>query len=331
MAVRTNPSFTGTVRSELARVDGRSSRERRAELAALVSALGRLGGSRSGPTLQFVTASAALARKLFRYYKKEFSITATIAVRRGSGARGGNWYSLKLPGGKPTLQVLSGLDMLVDHVLVQRVPSFALSSQHTRAAYLRGHFLGAGHVHPPQRGYHLEFILRHQELVEPCAQLMADTGIPVRVARRRDGYALYVRGGEQVAYTLTIMGAHQAVLKFEDARVYRDVRGLVNRLTNAEAANLNKAATAAVKQVQDIQLIAANGGLSSLTESLRVVAEARLEHPELSLRELGQQLSPPLSKSAVAHRMRRIHLLAQKIKAGGSPRQESRVEITGAG
>lgn len=320
MTKRQEPSFTGLVRNELARVDGQTSLERRAELAGIIAVLGRL--ARDGgkpPGLVLVTTSAALARKVFRYLKTEHKIGAAISVRRGRGARAGNAYQLSLTDYSRLQHQMAGQDAASGlEMLISRVPDYVMASKDARAAYLRGLFLGAGHVHPPQNGYHLEVVVRNEGLARACRELLSGLGITARVARRRSGHAVYVRGGEQVAAALTIMGAHRAVLAFEDARVFRDVRGLVNRLTNAETANLNKAAAAAVRQIQDIRLIVASGELDKLSDSLKAVALARLEHPELSLRELGEQLTPPLSKSAVAHRMRRIQLLARKIGSTGA-------------
>jgi DNA-binding protein WhiA len=135
---------------------------------------------------------------------------------------------------------------------------------------------------------------------------------------RKKRYMVYVKGGDDVAQLLRVMGAHSAVLTLESVRVLRGVRGDVNRVVNCETANVTKAVDAGLSQVEAIQKIDEVIGLRSLALGLQEIAELRLANPEMTLRELGQMLSPPISKSAVNHRMRRLIHLAKRLngKAG---------------
>jgi DNA-binding protein WhiA len=140
-------------------------------------------------------------------------------------------------------------------------------------------------------------------------------GLNGRVTERRNGHITYLKGAEEIADFLVLVGATNAMLKFEDVRIVRDLRNSVNRLMNCENANMNKTADAAKKQIENIQLIEVKVGLDSLPEKLREVAEVRLENPEISLKELGEILpSGPITKSGINHRIRKINEFAEQLQ-----------------
>lgn len=315
MAAPPQHSFNAIVREELARIDPDDSTLRRAELAALVKSLGTLHVARDGIRLQVATRQASLARKLVRWFKLEFGVAVRIAVAQRTGPVEGNVYQIQLLERDAVATVLRELALLGgDGRLRDDVPAALLPDREAIAAYLRGMFLGAGHVYPPQRGYQLELWLRERRTADGCRRLLDELGLPARVVPRRDGYAVYLRNGDQIVHFLSMVGAHAATLAYEDARVYRELRGRVNRLINAETANLEKAVAAGVRQVQAIKQVMASDSWSRLPEGLRQLAQLRLEHPELSMRELGERMNPPLTKVAVAHRMRRLQALADKLR-----------------
>jgi len=125
---------------------------------------------------------------------------------------------------------------------------------------------------------------------------------------------VYLKGSEDIIKLLNLMGAHGALLNFENVRIYKDVRNQVNRLVNCETANLNKTVNAAVRQVEDIRLIDRVIGLAKLPDNLRIIAEHRLTYPDISLKELGEMVKPKIGKSGVNHRMRRVQRIAEKIR-----------------
>jgi DNA-binding protein WhiA len=138
-------------------------------------------------------------------------------------------------------------------------------------------------------------------------------GIEARITRRRGLFAVYLKGADPIVTFLALVGAHRALLRTEDVRIIKSMRNDVNRLVNAETANLQKSAEAAMSQVEDIRRLADGRGLDLLPKGLRELAELRLEHPDVSLRELGELADPPLSKSAVYHRIRRLESLAAEL------------------
>ena len=148
---------------------------------------------------------------------------------------------------------------------------------------------------------------------------MARFDIEARLAKRRGTFAVYLKGAEPIVTFLALVGAHRALLRTEDVRIVKSLRNDVNRLVNAEIANQQKASDAAISQIEAINALAAGPGLDNLPPALRELAELRLANPEVSLRELGELADPPLTKSAVYHRVRRIEELAEEMLAEGKP------------
>ena len=145
---------------------------------------------------------------------------------------------------------------------------------------------------------------------------MARFEIPARVARRRGTFAVYLKGAEPIVTFLALVGAHRALLRTEDVRIIKSMRNDVNRLVNAEIANQQKTAEAALTQIEAINALVDARGLDNLPPALAELAELRLANPEASLRELGELADPPLTKSAVYHRVRRIEELAAETLSG---------------
>ncbi len=181
-------------------------------------------------------------------------------------------------------------------------------------SYLRGAFLGGGFVADPHGDFHFELTAETEGLARDLVSLMARFGIAARVTRRRGLFAVYLKGAEPIVTFLALVGAHRALLRTEDVRILKSMRNDVNRLVNAETANLQKSAEAAISQVEDIRYLADTHGLDSLPAALREFAALRVEHPDVSIRELGEYATPPLSKSAVYHRIRRLEQIAAELR-----------------
>lgn len=179
-------------------------------------------------------------------------------------------------------------------------------------AFLRGIFLGSGSMNNPEKKYHLELLFSKEETAKQIQQLMQNVSISFKWLERKKGYALYLKEGEEISKFLAFVGATQAVLKFEEIRVLRDMKNQVNRTVNCETANLNKTVEAAVKQLQAIQTLQKTGKWENLPENLKEIGKLRLENPHASLIELGKMLKEPIGKSGVNHRMQTILSLASK-------------------
>lgn len=188
-----------------------------------------------------------------------------------------------------------------------------LKRQCCRRAFLRGAYLCIGSMSNPGKSYHLEFDCVRQERAQLLQELIASFGIPAKIALRKKYYVVYVKEGSAICDILNIMGAHISLMDFENHRIMKEVRNSVNRKVNCETANIRKTVNAAAGQVRDIMLIEETWGLDKLPEHLQEIARLRLENQEATLQELGELLSPPVGKSGVNHRLRKLSLIAQSI------------------
>lgn len=184
----------------------------------------------------------------------------------------------------------------------------------SKRAFLRGAFIAAGSFTDPQKSYQFELVTQHRWQAEELCGLMADFGIHAHIMTRRDRFVVYLKDGSAIVDILNVIGAHKALMEFENIRILKEMRESVNRKVNCETANIEKAVKAAGRQLEDIALIKQKRGLESLPEGLREVCEVRLQHPEIGLSELGSLMTPPLGKSGVNHRFRKISQIAEEIR-----------------
>lgn len=312
-------SFGEQAKDELARLwPLASSAAAWSELAGLVRAAGRLHVAAGGPYLELTHEQASVARKSYRLLREVADTPAEIWARRLRRLRRDTLYGVRVPGGPP-------LDRLCRRLGVRelRLPARLTSGRACQAAFLRGLFLGCGSLGDPEAGHHLELALAPGPLGDAAEAVLAQLGLAPRRTRRRGGGLVYWKSGESICEFLRLVGARQSLFAYEEARIWAQVRNDVNRLVNADTANVGKSVRASVRQVEDIRLLAASVGLGGLPRSLREIAEARLAHPDLSLVELGRLLDPPVGKSGANHRLREIGRLATSLRGGGGPGGES--------
>lgn len=193
-----------------------------------------------------------------------------------------------------------------DHMLVERACC--------KQAFMRGAFLACGSLTDPNKGYHLELVCENEQGAELIMYIMGELQLfPKRVTRKKYE-VVYLKDGGVIVDFLNIIGAHNALMDMENVRILKDMRNSVNRRVNCETANINKTVSAAVKQIEDIRYIEETKGLKYLPEGLRKVAELRVDEPEMSLREIGEMLNPPVGKSGVNHRLRKISEIASGLR-----------------
>lgn len=183
-----------------------------------------------------------------------------------------------------------------------------------KRAYIRSAFLCCGSVTNPEKQYHLEFVDSDYDHALALKSLIAYFGIDAKIIERKNHYVIYLKEGEQIVDVLNIISAHKALIAFENSRILKEIRNNTNRIVNCETANINKTVNAAEKQREAIEYIAQTIGLDKLQPSLREVAQARLIYPFVSLKELGENMTPPIGKSGVNHRLKRICELADKLR-----------------
>ncbi len=160
----------------------------------------------------------------------------------------------------------------------------------------------------------MEIASLYEEHCHALCELANRIDLNARCIERKKGFIFYLKEGEKIIEFLSLIGAHQALFKFEDVRIMRDMRNSVNRIVNCETANLNKTIGASVRQIENIRLIDKEIGLANLPERLREVAVIRLQHPDMNLTEVGEMIKSKVSKSGVNHRLRKIDELAEKIR-----------------
>lgn len=178
------------------------------------------------------------------------------------------------------------------------------------AAFLRGAFLSCGTASDPNKGYHIEFVVPYRTLSLDLLKILTDYGLKAKHMVRRYVNVIYIKDSESIEDLLTIMGATMASLSIMNIKIYKDLRNLTNRRNNFENANLSKTASAAYDQISAIERLKNCGGYALLTEDLRIIADLRIENEEASLREIGEMCNPPLSRSAVNHRLKKLIALA---------------------
>lgn len=283
------------------------------EMAALLRASGRItigGEERLACTLS--TERAPVARKIIRLIKSEFGLKTEVMVGRRPRLRKNLSYLVRIPPQPRVMDMLKELGVVDGDGRLQDWGDLSLlQNDHCRRSYLRGTFLGTGWVSPPERQHHLEMTTTATEAADALGQILFSYGIPVRMAYRKDSLVLYLKDAEHIARFLNLVGAHQSLLHFEDVRAMKEMKNLVNRQVNAETANLTKTVEAAARQVEALERLRSGGRLERLSPSLRELAVLRLNHPDASLKELGEMCTPPVGKSGINHRMRQLTKIAE--------------------
>ena len=312
-------SFSHEIKNELAHLEHDKRCCEIAELAGLVRMDGNiLIGSRKGIGLELVTENNAVARKAYKGLKKLFQVETEITVQRRNRLKKNNVYLVRVPGQPKVMEVLDVLGLTKDGLMYNPGISESLVKKECcRRSYLRGVFLGAGSLSDPMNSYHLEIVANSEEYAESLVKLIETFGLHPKISSRKNVLLVYLKESEQIADFLNIIGAHQALLELENIRIQKEMRNQVNRLVNCESANMNKTIDAAYKQRLNIELIQKYHGFEMLNEGLRAVAEARLEYPEVSLKELGTLMDPPIGKSGINHRMRKLEELADELRSKG--------------
>ncbi|WP_440912826.1 DNA-binding protein WhiA, partial [Enterococcus innesii] len=235
-------------------------------------------------------------------------------VRRKMKLKKNNVYIVRLK--QETKRVLLDLDIMDGLMFQSHVSDEIMGNTQKMRSYLRGAFMASGSINNPETSrYHLEIYSIYEEHNQDICDMLNAYGLNARALERRNGYISYLKGAEKIADFLTLIGATNSMLKFEDVRIVRDMRNSVNRLVNCETANMNKTIDAASKQIDNIEFIQDRVGLQALPEKLQEIAELRLEHPEVSLKELGEMIpSGAISKSGINHRIRKINEFADHLR-----------------
>ena len=176
---------------------------------------------------------------------------------------------------------------------------------------IRGAFLGAGSINNPENNYHLEINLSNNINLIYIEKMLKSLDINCKKLEQKNKYSIYLKDAEEISKLLALLGANNSVLKFEDIRVQKEMRGKVNRIVNCQTANLNKTLNASVEQIEAIRKLKSKNKFNLLDENLKEIASLRLENPDMPLVELGKLLKKPVGKSGVNYRLKKIIELAK--------------------
>ena len=311
-------SFSGEVKEELGTQIGAARHCQIAEIAAFISMCGSVMIDRNDRySVKIHTENLIVARKCFTLLEKTFNIRTEISIRRNL-SRQSTAYWLLVKNHEEALRLLQAAKLLTQEGDVMEelslVRNTVVKQYCCRRAFIRGAFLVSGSISDTEKSYHYEFVCSARGKAEQLQKIINSFEIDAKVILRKKSYVVYVKEGAQISDLLNIMEAHVALMKFENVRILKDMRNTVNRKVNCETANINKTVSAAVKQVEDIHYIRNTIGLEHLSEPLREMALTRLSYPEATLKELGDLLMPPVGKSGVNHRLRKLGEIADKLR-----------------
>ena len=318
-------SFASETKNELARIVPEKKCCMLAEIAAFIRFSGSVGLSGGGRfRIVMTTEYNAIARHYRILIKQYFSVDAEIEVEY-SGTLGRRRFILVIEPEQSAEQILRETGMLMVregfNYITDGIYGGLIRTKCCRKAYLRGAFLAAGTMTNPEKAYHFEIKAGTETLAhDPRRLFNAFADIHALVSHRKQGYFVYLKRAERILDILAIMGAHTQYFAYEETRLTKELRNEANRRSNCDQANIDKSLAASERQIRQIRSIAETRGLSSLPEKLRQVAQVRLAHPEVSLAELGSMLTPPLKKSGVNSRLRRLAEIAEEIPSAGKDR-----------
>ncbi len=307
-------SFSSDVKNEAAQIE-LVKNEGRAELSALIQMCSSLSLSNRGMTIKVQVENAAVARTVCRLVKDRYNAEISLSVKRRMNLKKNLIYGIRIMTGAPV--ILTDLGLYSSRGLLE-VPLHKIVSNDSQArAYLCGAFLAGGSINPPEKtNYHLEITANNDKQAELLQELLERFDIHAKTIERRGKQIVYVKAAEKIADFLRIIGANEAVLKFENIRISRDFTNSLTRLNNCDVANEVKTQNAAKNQLEDIHVLQSTYGLDRLDEKLQDVAKLRLQYPEASLNELcvayEEMTGISVSKSGMKHRFVRLHELAEK-------------------
>jgi len=314
-------SFSSKTKNELSTLPIEKQCDCIAELAGIICFAGVIGHDKEGCYLKINTENASVARRIFNLVKTAFHVHMEVKIKRHKMSKYTNSYSLYVRDEESLNLILCEVGLISGNMnyrdlVSYRINSGIIHSECCRKAFIRGAFLGSGSITDPEKTYHLEIVTHYYRLSKDLCALFEHFNLRAKSVIRKSNYVVYFKGSENIVDILNIMGAHKSLLELENIRIMKEMRNNVNRVVNCETANLEKTVDAAMKQISSIQLIEQHMGLNKLPKNLREIAELRMQYKEASLKELGERLNPPIGKSGVNHRLRKIIQIADNIQQG---------------
>ena len=306
-------SFTTTIKEEISRIQNT-----RSESISELSGFLRNNGTCTDTTIDLLTENATVAKRIYQLMKDIYDITCEIESRKNMNFSKNNLYLIMI--NERVDFILKDLSIVDEEGNLLEVPNdYILGSEEEVRAYLRGAFLSKGSINDPKTArYHLEYLIEEKEEAKLISSLLNTFDLNSKLLSREKGYMVYIKEAEKIGDFLRIISANQAVLYYEDIRIYRDHKNMTNRLNNCEQANIDKVVENATRQIEEIEYLKENLGIDLLDDKTKEAMEYRLKYPEASLLELSEIISyetgKPITKSGLNHRFRKIRELVSRMK-----------------
>ncbi len=300
-------SYSSDVKNELARLEGQKPCCEKAELLGVLRLSGALVLRGKNIGIHFSTENAALARRVLQVLKSNYPVQTEVVITRSRRLKKNNRYQVEVIPDSNVAKALQELQILPSG---EDERQNLLRKACCRKAFLRGVFMAGGSVSRPAGDYHLEIVTENEELARLIVKIMHGFSLFAKMTDRKNNYIVYLKDGDHITDFLSLIGAHQALLEFENVRIVKDMRNQVNRRVNCETANLNKVIRASVLQVACIRYLQEHGRYDLLPEKLKEAAELRLRYPDISLNELVEYTEGTVGKSGLNHRLKKIRQIA---------------------
>ena len=312
-------SFSSKVKKELAGHVSNAVHCRIAELAALISMCGSVMiDEENHYAIRIRTETEPTAKKIRILLWKTFHINTEITVRDNAYSRVGKTYTLTVKDNQEAIKILQATKLINDAGDIEEnfslTNNIVIKKDCCKRAFIRGAFMAAGSISDPNRYYHFEIKCSSEKKAEQLINLLKKYDIEGKMVARKGNYVVYLKEGEGIVDVLNVMEAHVSLMEMENVRILKGMSNYYNRQVNCETANIKKTVATSVRQIEDIKYIMKNKGIHYLPPKLQEIALARIDNPDASLQELGQSLEPPLGKSGVNHRLRKICQIADDLR-----------------
>lgn len=311
-------SFSRKIKEETGKQISSARHCKIAETAALLSICGRMiMKGNIVCAVYFQTENAIVARKYFTLLKKTFNINTEILIRKNMTQKKSTTYILIVKSQKQVQTLIQATKLVMDEESQEKgllMDQLIVQNTCCKRAFIRGVFLAAGSMSDPEKTYHFEVVLSNLNRARQLQEVINSFSIDAKIVVRKRNYVVYVKEGSAIVDLLNIMEAHISLMSFENVRILKEMRNSINRQVNCEAANISKTVQAASKQIDDIIYIRDTIGLDNLAEGLEEIARLRVLYPEASLKELGIMLNPPIGKSGVNHRLKKLSCIADGLR-----------------
>lgn len=312
-------SFSIKVKNELANHISNATHCRIAELAALISMCGSVMiDENNNYKIRIKTETQPTAEKIKKLLWKTFKVDVDISTRENAYSKVGRTYTLLVGDHQQALKILQATKLINENNEIGEnfsiTNNIVIMKDCCKRAFIRGAFMAAGSISNPNKSYHFEIKCNSEKKAKQLIELLENYNIDGKMVARKGGYVVYIKEGEGIVDVLNVMEAHVSLMEMENVRILKGMSNYYNRQVNCETANIKKTVATSVRQIDDIDFIIQNKGIDYLPEKLQDIAWVRKENPDASLQELGEMLDPPLGKSGVNHRLRKICQIAQELR-----------------